>query len=308
MRTISYLTPSSFCRWVEKSLKDLDRVIAKHPDDEIYCIHAIVHNPGVTKSYIDRGVRFVESIDEITNPDAVVTFSAHGTNRTILDEAKKRFKAIYNLECPLVTKIYKEIDMYMKKGITTFLYIAKEDHQEAKNVQQYAIDQGATIYLFKQVEHIPTWLEDTLFMVLSQTTLNYDHVKSVIEQIQQRYPHAQIPPMTDICKATRERQTVILQNLDAFQSLIVLWGKESHNTKELYNLWIQHNKHTVRGEHMQEILDTHNLEEFFKYDRLAITGWASTPESDIRSLFKLFVSHGYEPKVLNLVEESWAYH
>jgi 4-hydroxy-3-methylbut-2-enyl diphosphate reductase IspH len=109
----------------------------------------------VTKTYTDRGVRFVESIDEIMNPDAVVTFSAHGTNRTILDEAKKRFQAIYNLECPLVTKIYKEIDMYMKKGISTFLYIAKEGHQEAKNVKQYAIDQGATIYLFKYPQDIP---------------------------------------------------------------------------------------------------------------------------------------------------------
>jgi 4-hydroxy-3-methylbut-2-enyl diphosphate reductase len=162
--------------------------------------------------------------------------------------------------------------------------------------------------LFKYPQDIPQWLDNTQFMVLSQTTLNYDHVKSVIDQIKQTYPHAQIPPLTDICKATRERQTVILQNIDKFDSLIVLWGKESHNTKELYNLGIQHNKHTVRGEHMQEILDTHSLEEFLTYDRLAITWWASTPESDIRDLFKLFVSHGYQPKVLNLVEETGAYH
>lgn len=300
--TITYLTPSSFCRWVEKSLADLDRVIDKHPGADIYCIHAIVHNPGITQTYRDRGVTFVETIDEITNPDAIVTFSAHGTNRTTLEQAKQRFQAIYNLECPLVTKIYKEIDMYIKKGIKTFLYIAKEGHQEAKNVKQYALDQGCQIYLFKTIEDIPQLPDWTAFSVLSQTTLNYDHVKSVIAAIQSRYPEAHLPPLTDICKATRERQTVILQNLDKFDALIVLWGKESHNTKELYNLGIAHNKRTVRWETMEELLSDHDLSEFLAHSRLAITWWASTPEADIRKMFKLFVSHGYEPKVANLIE------
>jgi 4-hydroxy-3-methylbut-2-enyl diphosphate reductase len=236
MKRILYLTPSSFCWGVEKSLKDLDRVCEKHPGEPLYCVHAIVHNPGVAQTYAEKGIRFVETIDEITDPEAIVTFSAHGTNRSILDEAKKRFKAVYNLECPLVTKVYKEIDMYAKKGITTFLYIAKEGHQEAKNVIGYIKDSGYTVYHFQNNDEIPLLSADIPFAVLSQTTLNYEHVKSVIEEIQRKYPTAQLPPLTDICKATRERQTVILQNSDAFDALLVLGGKESHNTKELYQL------------------------------------------------------------------------
>jgi 4-hydroxy-3-methylbut-2-enyl diphosphate reductase len=89
-----------------------------------------VHNPKVTQSFLDKGVKFVESLDEITNPDAIVTFSAHGINRAILDEASHRFQAVYNLECPLVSKIYRQIDMYLRKGITRFFYIGQHHHQE----------------------------------------------------------------------------------------------------------------------------------------------------------------------------------
>jgi 4-hydroxy-3-methylbut-2-enyl diphosphate reductase IspH len=49
------------------------------------------------------------------NEKNVVIFSAHGTNREILLEAQEKFKTIYNLECPLVTKIYNEINEFAKK-------------------------------------------------------------------------------------------------------------------------------------------------------------------------------------------------
>jgi 4-hydroxy-3-methylbut-2-enyl diphosphate reductase len=166
----------------------------------------------------------------------VVTFSAHGTNREILLQAAKKFKAIYNLECPLVTKIYKEIDMYIKKGISTFFYIAQPHHQEAKNVMGYMQSLGVKYYVFQHSHEIPLIDPSVPFTVLSQTTLNYAHVKQVCEDIAKSYPDATFPPLTDICKATYDRQTVIIQNIDKFDTLIVIGGKESHNTKELYQL------------------------------------------------------------------------
>jgi len=68
-----------------------------------------VHNPKVTKDFEKQGVIFVETIDEVRYDNAIVVFSAHGTNREILTKARQKFKAVYNLECPFVSKIYAEV-------------------------------------------------------------------------------------------------------------------------------------------------------------------------------------------------------
>jgi 4-hydroxy-3-methylbut-2-enyl diphosphate reductase IspH len=56
MNFIYYLKPSSFCFGVKRSIEELQKIIEKHPKDKIYCIHALVHNPKVTKYFMDRGV------------------------------------------------------------------------------------------------------------------------------------------------------------------------------------------------------------------------------------------------------------
>jgi 4-hydroxy-3-methylbut-2-enyl diphosphate reductase IspH len=54
-------------------------------------------------------------LEEVKDKDAIIVFSAHGTKRSIIHEAEKKFKAVYNLECPFVSKIYKEADQYIEQ-------------------------------------------------------------------------------------------------------------------------------------------------------------------------------------------------
>ena len=87
----------------------------------------------------------------------------------------------------------------------------------------------------ENIQDIP-YLKKDVFGVLAQTTLNFVHVQTIIEEIKQQYINAELPILSDVCKATYERQTVVLQNLDKFDSFIVIGGKESNNTKELYSI------------------------------------------------------------------------
>ena len=125
-KIVYYLTPSSFCFGVKRSIDQLNDIIANHPWEKIFCIHALVHNPKVTKDFEDQGVIFVETIDKVFQENAIVVFSAHGTNREILSTAKKRFTAVYNLECPFVSKVYSEVQSCIQQGILIFFYIGKE--------------------------------------------------------------------------------------------------------------------------------------------------------------------------------------
>ena len=115
MKIVYYLQPSSFCFGVKRSIDQLNSIVQEHPGAKIFCIHALVHNPKVTKEFENKGITFVETIDEIQEKDAIIVFSAHGTQRKIIEEARAKYKKVYNLECPFVTKIYTEIDNFLQK-------------------------------------------------------------------------------------------------------------------------------------------------------------------------------------------------
>lgn len=298
-KIVYYLTPSSFCFGVKRSIDQLNEVITHHPDEKIFCIHSLVHNPKVTKEFEKQGVIFVETIDEVKEQNAIIVFSAHGTNREILYQAKEKFKAVYNLECPFVSKIYTEIQWFIQQWIHIFFYIGKEHHQEGKNILEYIASQWWTFYVIQDKNFLPQIDKGTKFAVLSQTTLNFDYVQDTLKKIQQEYPQAILPALSDVCKATYERQTVVIQNLDKFSTFIVIGGKESNNTKELYNIGVQNNKKSFYGESLADILEN-SAEELFEHETVAITWWASTPIEDIREIFDYYKNNGYEPKILNL--------
>jgi 4-hydroxy-3-methylbut-2-en-1-yl diphosphate reductase len=237
MSYIYYLKPSSFCFGVKRAIEELQKVVEKHPNDSIYCIHALVHNPKVTTYFIDRGVKFVETIQEVPSKDAVVVFSAHGISRNIFNEANTLFKAVYSLECPFVSKIYNEIRYFIEKWVKQFVYIGKQGHQEAENVIHDIQFQWAEVCSILDVSEISRIPFSWPFAILSQTTLNFDLVQNLIKQIQQQFPAAITPKISDICKATYERQWVIQKFTSNFDTLVVIWGKESSNTKELYKIW-----------------------------------------------------------------------
>lgn len=298
-KVVYYLTPSSFCFGVKRSIDQLNDIIQKHPGENIFCIHALVHNPKVTRDLEKQGVVFVETIDEVQDEKAIVVFSAHGTNRELLNEAKKRFTAVYNLECPFVSKIYAEVDSFIGQWISTFFYIGKEHHQEGKNILEYISAQGWTSYVIYDKGSLPEIQKDTKFAVLSQTTLNFAYVQDILDEIKQHYPNASLPGLSDVCKATYERQTVVLQNLHKFDTFIVIGGKESNNTKELYTIGKENNKKSFYGESLEDILQ-YPEEELLENETVAITWWASTPIEDIKAVFDYYKNHGYEPKMLEL--------
>lgn len=298
-KIVYYLQPSSFCFGVKRSIDQLHEIINMHPHENIFCIHALVHNPKVTKEFQDLWVHFVESIDDVSDQNAVIIFSAHGTDRTILNRAKQVYKAVYNLECPFVSKIYTEVDNFIQQGITTFVYIGKEHHQEGKNILAYIQSQGGNALIIQDKSNIPVEDKQKTFAVLSQTTLNFEYVQDIIEYIKNQYPYAKIPLASDVCKATYERQTVVLQNIWLFDTFIVIGGKESNNTKELAEIGMLHDKQTFYGESLEDIMQ-YPESKLFAHTRVAITWWASTPVEDIQQVCEYYTKKGYELKIRTL--------
>jgi len=68
--------PRGFCAGVERAIEIVEQALEKL-SPSIYVRHEIVHNPHVVKRLADKGVIFVEELDEVPK-GAVIIFSAHG--------------------------------------------------------------------------------------------------------------------------------------------------------------------------------------------------------------------------------------
>jgi len=296
MKYIYYLQPSSFCFWVNRAIKMLQDVIHKHPKDNILCVHELVHNPIVNNTFTKQWIQFIDNLDESNNKEDIIVFSAHWVNRKTILDAKKKHNFVYNLECPLVTKIYTEIDNYLKQKITTFFYIWKQGHQEAQNVMDYITYKNAKLFHFLEREQIPDIEKSTTIWVLSQTTLNSDKITKLIIEIKKKYKQTKTPAISDICKATHDRQQVINKHKTKFSALIVIWWKNSSNTKELVKIWEKHNKKVFFWTETNEILTQEN--EILKHNHIAITWWASTPQEWIKEIFNILSKKWYKKQIL----------
>lgn len=296
-KIVFFLKPSGFCLWVEGAIKWLDKIIEENQQEQIYCVHEIVHNPNVVNYFKEKWIIFVDNVNEIKDKNSIVAFSAHWTNRKILKEAEKKFKKVYNLECPLVKKVYKELESFLDED--TIFYIWKEWHAEALWVTEYAKDLWKKVYIFGDVKDIPQIDKQTKIWVLSQTTLNFENVKEIFENIKKLYPFSSLPPISDVCRATFERQSVIKNNINRFSAIIIIWWKTSSNTKELCliaeNAW----KEVFFWENLEQILD-YWKDRILKHQKVAISWWASTPYSDIESVLNWLSKRWYIKQELTL--------
>ena len=98
-----------FCAGVERAVEMVEKSLLKY-GAPVYVRHEIVHNKFVVNNLREKGVVFVDSLEEIPkNTKQPVIFSAHGVAQRVINKAKDYNLLFYDAICPLVSKIHKEI-------------------------------------------------------------------------------------------------------------------------------------------------------------------------------------------------------
>ena len=276
---IKLITPSWFCMGVERAINMLEDIVNNNEWKKIYCVHEIVHNPNVVNYFKQKWVVFIDDYEDIEDKqNAILTFSAHWINKFTLEKVMKDFYKVVNLECPLVTKVYNEAKLFLKKWKTIF-YIWKKGHQEAEQVVEFIKDLWWKVHIFLKEDEIPKLDKNTEIAVVNQTTLNYNYIVSLIEKIKKIYPNTESIWNSDICKATFDRQSALKDSLQQIDVLIVIWWKNSSNTKELVRIGENAWKKVFFIQSADEVENIKN--ELQNYNFVGITAGASTPTDEV---------------------------
>ncbi len=222
--------PRGFCAGVYMAIDVVDQILDICGDGNVFVYHEIVHNKHVVQRFRDRGVTFVESIDEVPE-GAILVFSAHGVSPAVRTKAAAKRLVSIDATCPLVMKVHAEAIRYAKRG-WQILLVGHKDHQEVIGTRGEAPE---AIQVVERPEDIPNLAihDPSRLVYLTQTTLSLDDANVIIRALKEAFPDIHEPPSSDICYATTNRQTAVREIAPEADFVLVVGSRNSSNSVRL---------------------------------------------------------------------------
>jgi len=223
--------PRGFCAGVEMAIKALAWMVRSF-DPPVYCYHEIVHNQLVVKRFEDLGVVFVDDIADVPKGRPLM-LSAHGSAPEVVQAARANGGYVVDAVCPLVTKVHHEVKVRANKGYH-IVYVGHDGHEEAVGTMAVAPQAIHRVESREEVDALPQFEQPVA--LLAQTTLSHRDWESVLIATRERFPEMWMPDRSDLCFATTNRQSALMQIAPKCDAVIVLGSANSSNTTALARL------------------------------------------------------------------------
>ncbi|HTH17691.1 MAG TPA: 4-hydroxy-3-methylbut-2-enyl diphosphate reductase [Magnetospirillum sp.] len=222
--------PRGFCAGVERAIEIVERALARF-GPPIYVRHEIVHNVHVVRSLKEKGVVFVDELDQVPADAPMTIFSAHGVSKAVEDEARARGLQVIDATCPLVSKVHIEGRRYAKAGCEVVL-IGHAGHAEVQGTVGQISGKVHVVATVADVERLEVADPEKLAYI-TQTTLSLDDTRAVVDALTRRFPAIVGPDINDICYATQNRQRAVRHLAGMVDAIVVIGAKNSSNSNRL---------------------------------------------------------------------------
>ena len=224
-------SPRGFCAGVEMAIKALAWMVRSFPRP-VYCYHEIVHNKLIVERFQRLGVVFVDDVADVP-PGSPIMLSAHGSAPEVVAESRRRGSIVVDSVCPLVTKVHHEVKVRAGKGYRV-VYVGHEGHEEAVGTMAVAPDSITRVETVEDVRQLPDAAKP--LAMLAQTTLSHREWHEVAVEVKRRWPDVWTPGRSDLCFATTNRQSALLEIAPRVDSFVVIGSANSSNTMALARL------------------------------------------------------------------------
>src|SRR5436305_5216642 len=221
--------PRGFCAGVNMAIDCVNQVL-ELKGAPIYVFHEIVHNKHVVQDFEQRGVTFVNSIEEVP-AGGVVVYSAHGISPEVRRESRERKLVEVDATCPLVTKVHLEVLKFAKEGYT-IIFVGHREHDEAVGTVGEA---PAAVRVVQGPEEVAglEGIDPDKVAYVTQTTLSVSDAVRTIAALKARFPKIKAPPEDDICYATTNRQNAVTDMAPDADVVLVIGSRNSSNSQRL---------------------------------------------------------------------------
>ena len=273
---------AGFCPGVMNSVTKAQEAVDKY--EELYCLGELIHNKTVVTELEEKGMKTVDDINEVPN-NGVVIFRAHGVKESIYEYAKNKSLEVIDLTCAIVKNIHEKVSD--KKHDNFIIITGDELHPETIGTKDFAGDNSYVVSIDEDIDKAyEKFLKSNLekVYVISQTTFSLKKFEELSLLINDKFKEYEIEINNSICKATELRQKEVEELSKEVDCVIVVGGKNSSNTKKLYDISVKNCMNVFHIERINEL----NKNDFNNINKIAIVAGASTPKNIIEEVKEYF--------------------
>lgn len=284
VKKIVLASPRGFCAGVVRAIDVVKIALEVYPKP-LYVRKEIVHNPHVVEELRQKGVVFVDSLEEVPDGRTVI-FSAHGVAPEVWEEARAKSLQVIDATCPLVTKVHLEAIKYAREDYTIVL-IGHKGHDEVIGTMGEAPAHMRLVSSIQEVEELEAPNPDKI-AYLTQTTLSLEDTREIIQALRRKFPAIQGPPSEDICYATQNRQMAVRELARVSDLILVVGASNSSNSNRLVEEAVN------SGTPAYLINDVHSIQAAWLdgAETVGLTSGASAPEVLVDQVTEFFRARG----------------
>ncbi len=267
---------AGFCFGVRRAVEQVYEQI-DHGKRPVYTLGPIIHNEEVVRDLEEKGVTVLENEDALEKVlEGTVIIRSHGVGKAVYEKAKKQGLCMVDATCPFVKKIHRIVEERSREGYRVII-AGDETHPEVEGIRGWGDEKTLVVKNEKDIENLPDLTGEKLCIV-SQTTFNYNKFKELVEKFSEK--GYDIFVLNTICNATQERQVEAERIASQVDAMIVIGGKNSSNTRKLYEICRNECKNT----YYIQTLGDFDPESVSSVRSVGITAGASTPKNIIEEV------------------------
>jgi len=255
---------AGFCMGVRRAINIvLDEAHKKK--GKLYTYGPLVHNPQTIEMLKHKGVEILKKDNDVS--DSTVIIRAHGVPPEERAKLKESGNLVCDATCPHVARAHAIIKKEVREGYKAII-IGDRGHAEVDGLLGYAKENGFVVENAADIDNLP---EMDKVCVVAQTTQDRKNFQEIVEKIKTKFPDTRI--FDTICDSTNMRQKEVLELAKEVDAMVIVGGKNSANTKRLYEISLSTGTPSFHIEDDDE-LNHLGLE---KFENIGLMAGASTP-------------------------------
>ena len=244
--------------------------------DKKVCIYKeVLHNEYIINKLNENGIKTINSLDDVTKDDIII-IRAHGETKETYEDLKKRGITYYDATCPIVKKVQDIIEEKYNNGYKIII-VGKKTHPEV--IASNSRSDNTSIIIEDKDDYKKLNKNDNYYIVCQTTTSN-DNLINLLEymnnnKLKYEYTNTICPNQSLI----QSYSVDLAKNMDA---MFVIGGKNSSNTKELFNKCKNVCDETYFFSDIIDFIEFIKTKNYTYKTNIGFTGGASTSKEQIK--------------------------
>ena len=259
-----------FCYGVKRAVEMAEKAAVDRVNGAT--LGPLIHNPQFIAELEAKGIACKDDLDQFAAGETVI-FRSHGVGPEVYEKAEAKQLNIIDATCPNVRMAQKKAFQAAQDGYLPII-VGEKNHPEVKSIKKWAGENAIVVEYLKDISEVP---QKDKYAVIIQTTFELQKFEEILAALQKEREGEYRVERT-ICLATSQRQNAAMKLAGEVDAFIVIGGRNSANTRHLYELVASKCPKAYHIETAAEL----EQEMFRDCIKIGITAGASTPDRLIK--------------------------